>query len=259
MRYLICFILLLWAFAGVALEGFCPECLEGSKTVQEVENLKKIACEKIKKSSKCQKVPEEDLKVCGGLPNWVKVPFYGLGTVSSAMISGAAMAAGSGGYGLLFLPVALFAGYRTTESLDELGQELYAAREFEKIYKNVPGPDREQKAAAHIACKTGELLYNALYDDYNCLNDRARSVRACGAAAGTIGFLSGGERMDLPPRAREKDMRAFYKVRHETMKKLSSVEGFASSNADEPSPEQMAIIQRLKAYRDAAQRKSGTP
>ena len=129
------------------------------------------------------------------------------------------------GFGLVFTPMIIAGVYSIKKELDVLGHKLYAAREFENVYMNVPGPDREQKAAAHIACKTGELLYNALYEDYNCLNDRVRSVRACGAAAGTIGFLSGGERMDLPPRAREKDMRAFYKVRHETMKKLSSVEG----------------------------------
>ena len=192
--------------------GFCQECLEGSKTVQDLQNMKKLTCESQLKRPECKNVPDILRPDCDNPPkedkHWVNVCFPivvgpAVGLSLMALIKGGSSSIAStsvrvaGGFIRAFPWVA--GGLIGLEALHwTLQYDNQIKRVEREAHKRGLDPtDKEgikKQARQDLAYSYGKKVYDWVYGDRHCYNEAAQAVRACGLIAGVTGFgtVAGG-------------------------------------------------------------------
>ena len=163
----------------------------GKETISEVQQLASTSCTALINSPTCEHVPQEDRKNCSSNPQINLKNYEDLDLLKQSQIC--AMESFSS------IPDMLsFAGTNVLEKIstligieeeeEELSISLYLNAEFERTYENSEGTatKRAASAALHMTSSFFSLLYDAITEEFPCLNERAVVEKTCRYAGGTI-------------------------------------------------------------------------
>ena len=177
-------------------EGEClaADCIEqeqsGKETVSEVQQLASTSCTALINSPACEHVLQEDRKNCSLNPQINLKDYEELDLLEQGQICLVES--------LSSIPdMVTFVGKDILERIstligmekeEELSISLYLNTEFERTYENTEGAGtkRATLALSQMTSSFFSLLYDAITEEFPCLNERAAVKKACRYAGGTL-------------------------------------------------------------------------
>ena len=178
-------------------EGAClaADCIEqeqsGEETISEVQQLAVTNCTALINSPACEHVPQEDRKNCSSNPQINLEDYEELDLLEQGQICAVESFSS--------IPDMLsFVGKNIVEQIsaligmeddeEELSISLYLNSEFERTYENSEGmaTKRATLALSQMTSSFFSLLYDAITEEFPCLNERASVKKACRYVGGSF-------------------------------------------------------------------------